>query len=251
MKYLLSIITIMGTLWSYGQDELLRQANEAYTQNQYEYAVSLYDSLISEGYQSEQLFYNAGNAHYRLKHIGSAILNYERTLKLNPAHENAAHNLELARLRTLDKLEEQPELFVSKWLKDTYRSQNADQWGNGSVILIWLALIFGGIFLFVQVPLVKQISFFGGVIALVLSLATLGLSLSRLSDQSNSKEGIVMTPAAYVKAAPNGQTDLLILHEGSKVKILDEVDGWRKIRISAISTGTVEGFVRSEQVKKI
>ncbi len=252
MKYLLNILLVLvggSGLWAQGPT--WTAANEAYRRQSYEEAASLYDSLIRMGYEEAELYYNAGNAHYKLDHMGSAILNYERALRLNPGDENVLHNLKLANARTIDKLERQPELFLGKWLKEGYRSRNSESWGVLGLSLIWIAFLFGALFVFVKGRGLKQLSFFAGVLALVLSLAAAGLSVSRGTDEADNREAIVMTPAAYVKEAPNGQTNLLILHEGSKVEVLDEIEGWRKVRIKAISTGEVEGFVRSEQVTKI
>ncbi|MCI4670667.1 MAG: tetratricopeptide repeat protein [Bacteroidia bacterium] len=251
MRLLISIILLGGIGFTFGQGAAYNRANTAYMAQQFSQAAEVYDSLIREGYVYEDLFYNAGNAHYKLGHIGSAILNYERVLKINPGNENAAHNLKLAKEKTIDKLEQQPELFLNKWFKDIYRSKNASQWKAFAMIWIWVAFAFGALFIFVPLKVLKQVGFFGAILAAVISFIGLGLGLSKGMGSALSSEAIVMTPAAYIKEAPDGQTDLLILHEGSKVKILDEIGEWRKVRIEAISTGKVEGFVRSEQVTKI
>lgn len=252
LLYSIAIIAMLGAIIPvHGQGQVYEAANKAYMAQQFGRAASLYDSLLSEGYEYEELYYNAGNAHYKLGHIGSAILNFERALKLNPGNESAAHNLELARARTVDQLEQQPELFISKWLKDLYRSRNAAQWRRVALWWIWIAFGFGAIFVLLQMKWAKQLGFFGGILAAVLSVSALGLSLARQATDKGRGMAIVMTPAAYIKEAPDGQTDLLILHEGSKLEILDEIGGWRKVRIDAVSTGKVEGFVRSEQVTKI
>lgn len=251
MRLLFSIFLVGINGFCWGQGTAFKAANTAYMAQQFDKAVVIYDSLILEGYAYEDLYYNAGNAHYKLGHVGSAILNYERVLKLNPGNENAAHNLGLAQAKTVDQLEQQPELFISKWLRDLYRSRNEAQWGQLAMLWIWISFAFGLVFIFVPMKVAKQLGFFGALLALVISVGALGLSLSKKYIDNRRGMAIVMTPAAYIKEAPDGQTDLLILHEGSKVEILDEIGGWRKVRIDAVSTGKVEGFVRSEQVTKI
>ena len=46
-------------------------------------------------------------------------------------------------------------------------------------------------------------------------------------------EGIVMIPVSSVKSSPGEEgKSLFILHEGTRVEILDELGSWLKIQIS-------------------
>ncbi|MBZ0242213.1 MAG: SH3 domain-containing protein, partial [Bacteroidales bacterium] len=45
-------------------------------------------------------------------------------------------------------------------------------------------------------------------------------------------------PTITVKSSPSASSvDLFVLHEGTKVSLLDELDGWQKIRIANGSVG--------------
>ena len=55
--------------------------------------------VIGRGYESWELYYNLGNAFYKNRQIGPAILNYEKARKLAPNNEDVLFNLELANLR--------------------------------------------------------------------------------------------------------------------------------------------------------
>ena len=53
-------------------------------------------------------------------------------------------------------------------------------------------------------------------------------------------EAVIFTPTLTVKSSPTKTAvDLFVIHEGTKVKILDTVDGWAKIKISNGSSGWI------------
>ncbi|MEM7373894.1 MAG: tetratricopeptide repeat protein [Bacteroidota bacterium] len=236
-----------------GENAIFTAANDAFVAGDYPAAQESYESLLAEGYSSSDLYYNLGNVHYKLGHIAPSILNYERALKLDPSHKDAEFNLRLANLRVVDNLKPVPRLFLMQWILDWYGSRSAGQWAQLSLILIWLAMGLGAAFLMINHPIIKRIGFFGGIILLAGSLLTTGISLSRLSTEENDNQGdaIIFTPNAYVKDAPEGKTDLLILHEGVKVQMEDQIGNWIKISLDDANIGDVVGFVEADAIRKI
>ena len=75
-------------------------ANQLYDQEKFSEAKQEYEKLIASGEQTANLFYNLGNAFFRLGAPGLAALNYERALALDPDHPEAALNLRLLRDQT-------------------------------------------------------------------------------------------------------------------------------------------------------
>jgi SH3-like domain-containing protein len=47
-------------------------------------------------------------------------------------------------------------------------------------------------------------------------------------------KAIIMKPVSSVKSSPSGDSakDLFVLHEGTKVQVLDNVGGWSNIELS-------------------
>src|SRR3982750_4886441 len=82
-------------LWAADQDQFAR-ANQAYAEARYDEAAAGYQELVRSGNWNATVFYNLGNAQYRLGNFGQAILNYERALALDPRHPEADANLRLA-----------------------------------------------------------------------------------------------------------------------------------------------------------
>ncbi len=73
----------------------------------YRGAALRYERLIDEGgLANGKLYYNLGNAYFRMGDIGRAILNYRRALRLRPGDENIRRNLDYARSQRLDRIED-------------------------------------------------------------------------------------------------------------------------------------------------
>jgi tetratricopeptide (TPR) repeat protein len=79
--------------------------NEFYAKGDYAAACKYYNYVVEERHFSANLFYNLGNAEYRLGESGRAMLDYERALALDPHHPEAKANLAFLRDKTGAKLE--------------------------------------------------------------------------------------------------------------------------------------------------
>src|SRR5205823_14215251 len=73
------------------------KANQEYAQGHFEEAIAGYEALVRAGQWNANLFYDLGNAYFRTKDFGRAILNYERALALDRHHPEARANLQIAR----------------------------------------------------------------------------------------------------------------------------------------------------------
>jgi tetratricopeptide (TPR) repeat protein len=238
MKNILSIIifSILSLQISAQADSLykyIEQGNKAYTENEFEKAIMAYETVIQNGYSAAELYYNLGNAYYRTKNYKSAILNYERALRLAPDDENIKTNLEFAKNHIQDRIEEIPQIFILKWFNHFINLFSANTWSVISISSFILALLLIILFLFSKTISLRKTSFFLGFVLMIIS----GISFYNAYRQNNKitghNEAIVFSPTVTVKSAPktNG-TDLFIIHEGLKVKIIGSTHGWKEIRLS-------------------
>lgn len=215
-----------------GADSLFLEANSLYQEGEYEHALERYHAAILGGFESADLYYNMGNAAYRSNSIGHAILYYEKALKLEPAHEDALHNLEYVSRYRLDAFEEVPSLFLGAWTRWFVQLCPEKTWSI--LALIFFIVLLAGllIFLFARHIGVKKTGFISGMIALVLFLVTFSSALSRHRAIVNPDEGIILAPSVVVRSSPSSSgTELFILHEGTKIKINEEVSGWQNIKV--------------------
>jgi len=213
-------------------DSLFLYANELYQQGQYELALEEYNALILSGFESADLYYNMGNAAYRSNSIGHAILYYEKALKLEPAHEDALHNLDFVSRYRLDTFEEVPNLFIGEWISWFVLLFSEQTWSI--LALMFFIIVLAGllIFLFARLIGIKKTGFITGLVALVLFLITFSSARSRHRDVVNPDAGIILAPSVVVRSSPSPSgTELFILHEGTKIKINEEVSGWQNIKV--------------------
>lgn len=245
------ILIVSGKSSAQVAENLFQQGNEAYASEDYAGAVRLYDSVLNQGFESAKLYFNLGNAHYKLQHTALSVLNYERALEIDPRFQDARVNLQLANLRVKDNIKPIQGFALTEKIQNFIRSFSSGQWAWAAIVLLFMAGIMGGGFLYLNSPLVKRVTFFGGILLVVLSLGTLAISINRNKKEQNSYEGIILSPNVYVKNAPSGRTDLLILHEGVKVNLLDQIGGWSKIRVADVNIGTIEGFIENKHIAPI
>lgn len=240
---LITILVFLGCIIvseakAQNQEELFTKANELYNQNAYDSAARVYENIINKGYSSAELYYNLGNTYYKLRNYPMSIYYYEKSLKLNPNNSDTKHNIEIAREFISDKIEEVPELFIKTWLKKTSNIFTLDTWAILSLIILGCMLVSLFFYLTSRTRVLKKSMFFTSIVFIILTVCTFSISAKKYKYMKSDNEGIIITPTITVKSSPStSSVDLFVLHEGSKVKILDKTGDWEKIRIANGSIG--------------
>ena len=238
---LFSILYSLFSIPSFAQspDQLLSTANSMYKDKKYDIAIEAYQKLISQGYKTTEVYYNLANAYYKTDQFSSAILFYERALRLSPSDEDSRFNLKLANQKIIDRITPVQQFFVISGWQKFVTSRSSRSWGVISVILVWLSFIAFALYLFVDS--IKRTGFYSGLILLLFSSFFFYLAYSECHIESGTDEAILTATNTYVKSAPDAAgTDLFIIHEGIKMDILDRVGAWSKIRLADGKVGWVE-----------
>jgi tetratricopeptide (TPR) repeat protein len=211
----------------------MQKANELYKNNQYQLAIDEYNKLISQGYEGASLYYNLGNAHYRLGKVGYAILYYEKALKLSPADEDAKHNLAIAKLNIKDKVDELPQFFIFNIWEGLLASFSVSGWTYFVYVVYILLLLCVIAYFFSRSSTQQRLSFFSGVGLSALLILLIILLTVKINKEYNIKNGIIVENVITVKSSPdNSSKDEFVVHEGLKVRLEDKVDDWVKIRLA-------------------
>ncbi len=214
--------------------ELLKQGNEQYLAGEYELAAETYKSIVDSGYASAELYYNLGNAYYKSHNITMALVNYERAHILDPRDEDIQHNLEVAREFVVDRIEVLPEFFLRRAYVDFVKFFDADIWAAMSLSAFILSLILFLAYFFSKGIGLRKITFWSAILFIILSLSTLMFASHQNRLITKHKQALILTPSVAIKSSPdeNSGTDLFLLHEGTRVRVEDELGEWREVVLS-------------------
>lgn len=219
----------------------LADADSAYIQGDYLTAIGIYESIIENQGVNATLYMNLGNCWLKRDEVAKAILNYERAYLIDPSDPDIRFNLELARTKTVDKVNPVNQLFIVVWFKKMLSLLDVDGWAVLTVIMFAMAIILTGIFLLSRKTGARKISFSFSAFFLLLSILSFIFATTQMGNIRNRDTAIIMSPSVTVKSTPSsGGTDLFIIHEGRKVKILDSsMKEWVEIRLEDGNTGWV------------
>ena len=224
------------------------EADSSYVNENYQQAITQYERLLQTG-PSAELYYNLGNSYYRMDNITRAILNYERALLLSPGDADIRFNLQLARSKTVDKIVPQSDFFLTTWYRSAVNMLSVDGWAYVAIFCLVFAVVLLFVYLFSSPIWLRKIGFFGGLL-LLLGFVLGNIFAWHQKQTIDHRDGaIIIESAVTVKSTPaqNG-TDLFILHEGTKVTVLDDtMDGWREVLVP----DGKQGWVETSQIEAI
>ena len=223
-------------------DSLWNAGVQAYTDGDFASALRDWEEVRSAGLTSPELMYNLGNAYFKTGELGHAILWYERTLKANPSDADAKYNLEYARALTQDRIDSVPEFFLKTWGRNACHSLPSNVWAVLSLVFLALTQALALLFLLGSTSGRRRLGFFAGIIALLVTLVCWGFAGWQARDARDQSYAIVMKPVSSVGSSPSADSakDLFILHEGTKVKILDNISGFSQIEIADGRQGWIQ-----------
>ena len=215
-------------------DSLWHSGVEAYSAGDYATAVADWEGIVDTGLMSRELYFNLGNAYFKTGEVAPAILWYERALRLDPSDADVRHNLEYARTLTQDRIDEVPEFFLKSWRRSVCYLLPANAWAILGLVLLAGTLALALLFLLGSSSGKRRLGFFGGIVLLLLTLVCWDFSRTQRQEAQRQDIAIVMRPVSSVKSSPseNSAKDLFILHEGTRVRILDNVSGYSNIELA-------------------
>ena len=242
-KSLRKVVTVVTLLLSLGAsmniqakdlDSLWTAGVQAYTDGKFSDASAAWTSIEESGQKSAKLYYNLGNAWFKQGNYPKAILNYERALRLDPSYSDARYNLEFTSNFVQDKIEPVPEFILKSVARKVCYVMGSNAWAVIFLVLLAAALVMGLLFLLGSSVGKRRAGFYCGIVLLLLSAGALSFSIWQKSDSVKTDTAIVMSPVSSVKSSPSSGSskDLFVIHEGTKVTILDEVGTWKNISLA-------------------
>jgi tetratricopeptide (TPR) repeat protein len=246
MKNLLYII-VLTTQVFFAQNGF-ENGNALYQKGKYQEAITAYESVFRTKKQSAELYFNIGNCYYKLNKVAPAIYNYEKALLLNPNDAEIQNNLKFAQKLQIDDIKTVEKVGFNKLIQDFTNTFHYNTWGGIAVGLSIVFLLFFVGYYFSQITISKRLFFFGMFFGMLLLIVSVAAAIFEKNQYNNDQPAIVFSEVIAVKSEPkNGATDAFVLHEGTKVYIIESLDNWDKIQL----TDGTEGWIESSAIKRL
>jgi tetratricopeptide (TPR) repeat protein len=225
-----------------------QSGNDLYQKGEYEEAVRAYENVLKANKQSSELYFNIGNSYYKLNKVAPAIYNYEKALLLSPNDSEILTNLRFAQKRTIDEVKVIPKVGFGKLLRDFTAIYNYNTWAwiSVSFSVLFLLSFIGYYFYFMTVS--KRIFFFGMFIIFVMLMISVVAAIFEKSHYKNEIPAVVFAEMVEVKSEPqNLSSNVVTLHEGTKVYVKETLENWKKIQL----TDGTEGWIQTSAIKEV
>jgi tetratricopeptide (TPR) repeat protein len=215
---------------------------ETYHAGDYDKAAELCEQALRENGESSKIRYNLANAYYKSGKTGKSILNYERALLLDPTDKDTKHNLAVARLKTIDKIEPVGEFFLATWLGNIRDMQHTNRWSAVAIAGFIIILAAIALYYFTRRISLRKIGFYVASSLLIPVIAANIFAYNGKQRLINRNTAIIMAPTTTIKSSPDiTGTDLFILHEGTKVTINSKLNTWLEIETADGNIGWIQG----------
>ena len=246
MKNILYLLLLLSQIF-FAQTGF-ENGNALYQKGNYQGAIVAYESVLQSKKQSAELYFNIANCYYKLNKVAPAIYNYEKALVLNPNDTEIQNNLKFAHKLQIDEIKEVPKVGFEKLIRDFTATFHYNTWAWISVSFAILFFLFFVGYYFSQFTAYKQIFFFGMFVLVLLICISVLSAIFEKRHFDNERPAIVFAEVVSVKSEPKvSSSDVLTLHEGTKVFVLETIDNWKKIQL----TDGTEGWIIENAIKEV
>ena len=223
-------------------NELYNQADQAAATNPekakslYRQAAMRYESLAAKGdIHNGKLYYNIGNAYFRTKDIGRAILNYRRALQYIPNDRNLRQNLSYARNQRLDKIEEPQDTRIFKTLFFWHYDLSTP------TRILLFSIFFAAVWIFAMIRRFARKAFLNWALAvtLVLTVVMGGSLVAEAIALSRVTPGVIIEPSVIARKGNSeayAPSFTEALHAGTEFVLIEKREGWYCIRLADART---------------
>lgn len=223
-------------------NEWWTKANRFYAAKEYDSAAFYYDKIAVTQPDDPEVYYNLGNAYYRLNHVAASILNYKRALRLQPDYKDAKDNLQLAQSRMNKKVVVSKDIFFIAWWKSLTSPSLAQFWAMAAFIVFLAFLLAQYLKHFKNSSIHLGIFYSVGLLFVFMMIAALVSANKRVVHE----EAVVMQPDAVFKTdLKTGKPEML--SEGTIVK-------WKSIQgnnVSVVLPDGRDGWINAASLEKI
>ena len=222
-------------------ENIFSEANELYNKGSYIEAINNYKVIINNDFHSAELYYNLANAYYRLDSIASSVYYYEKALQLNPNDREIIDNLALVNKTLVDEIDPITTPLIESILKSLSNIFYFETWGYISIFFSFLIVALFLSYYFANSSRIKRLTFVLLCVSSILMLASLINGNKGYDNYVNNEYAIIYSYETDLKTEPNFRSEtLFMLHEGTKVQVIENYNNWIKIRLVNGQVGYIQ-----------
>lgn len=247
MRIIIGLFMFCFSLLGFTQNnQIFEEANGLYNQGKYAEAIDKYESILNSDMHSSALYFNLGNANYKLNNIGPSIYYYEKALQLSPNDKEIESNLSFAQNMTIDAIHKVPQVGFSRLINNAVNTFSIDIWAKIAVGAVVIFVLLFLLYHFAYATTRKRIAFVTSIVSLFVACLSVVMAFRKENLDKKDNPAIVFAQESRVKSGANKTSEEVFrLHEGTKVQVLETYEGWKKIQLSDNSTG----WIPSEDLK--
>jgi tetratricopeptide (TPR) repeat protein len=250
MKRVITLVLCFVSLLVFSQnDQLFDEANALYNDGKYAEAIDKYEAILDSGQHSAELYFNLGNANYKLNNIAPSIYYYEKALLLNPEDKDIKNNLVgYAQNMTIDAIDTVPQVGFARIINNVVNTFKKDTWAIMAIAGVMVFVILFLLYHFSYATTRKRIAFIVSVFSFFFACFSVSMAFQKDQLEKNDNPAVVFAQESRVMAEANRTSEEVFrLHEGTKVQVIESYEGWNKIKLSDNSTG----WIPSKDIKLI
>ena len=214
-------------------------AKSAFDAGDFNTASEYWKSLARSGIMSASLYYNIGRAESELGHIPEAMTWYEKSHRLHPFGDDARKAIEIERNKLSQPVIPVKPFFLNTWLRNFLGALRPGCWVVLGFIFLMVTLIIWyqelNIFKFFRISIPGKLWIYG-----LAGAAIMGMAFCSYRQLYRTNEAILYKVCEMKQGPAMQSPQHRMLDMGEKVKIIDELPGWNKIRLLNLDEGWIE-----------
>jgi tetratricopeptide (TPR) repeat protein len=224
------------------------KANQAYTNENYDLAIAGYEQILKTGKHSAEVYFNLGNAYYKINAVGPAIYNYEKALQLDPENIDVNNNLKYANQMKIDAIEDTKSQGLGSNLDSFVASLSIDEWAYFSIVIVLFTILMGILYFYAHTAGKKRLFFILTFLGVLSSTSTIAAAFYAKNNLNDVQYAIVYTVEFTTREEPKEKAvSSFILHEGTKVEVLEEFNEWVLVSL----TNGNKAWMPLDKIKKL
>lgn len=251
------ISLIVSTVFNFYASPI-EEAADAYEKGDYGKAIEIYEQIAKDRGCSAPLLANLGNAYVKAGDYGRAMLCYQRALRINPGDKEVKGNIAYLQSKVEDNNKAEAKGKKVSVIPDDKPfftdlrhyisfSHLSNTWALWAGIMFVFTCACAALYIFTSDVLLRKIGFFGGFIALVISVITLIFALVSASDRNKDKEGVVTAYKVNLYSEPSLDSKPVAnsLTRGTLLDVLEiendeeNTQKWYKVRLNVDYSGWI------------